>query len=205
MSAEEVVAVVASALAVWLTTRRSLWNYPFSFASVALYAHIFYEVRLYADMALQLVFAVTLAYGLCEWRSFREGDGRVLVSRVSRREILCAGILGCAGAALIGWFMATRTDASLPWLDAALTSASLVGSWWAARRRLENWWVWIAVDVVYVGVYLYKGLALTGALYAAFVLLAVIGWRRWNAAYLTRPGARGSDTHVGKECLPSAS
>ena len=71
MTWEEGVAVVVSVLAVWLTTRRSLWNYPFAFASVALYAHIFYAVRLYADMLLQLVFAATLFYGLCEWRASR--------------------------------------------------------------------------------------------------------------------------------------
>jgi nicotinamide mononucleotide transporter len=182
MDLEEMVAVAVSVVAVWLTTRRSLWNYPFAFASVGLYAHIFHTVKLYADMALQVVFAITLAYGLAEWRSFQRADGTVVVTRAPRSELLAGILLGVCGALILGWFMATRTDAALPWLDAALTAASLVGSWWAARRRIENWALWIAADVVYVGVFLYKGLRPTAALYAAFVALAVLGLRRWQVA-----------------------
>ena len=182
---EESVAVAISALAVWLTTRRSLWNYPFSFASVGLYAHIFYGVKLYADMALQVVFAAALAYGLYEWQAFRAGNGAVRVSHATRRELWSGAAYGIVGAAALGWFTSTRTDAALPWVDAALTAASLVASWWAARRRIENWWLWIGVDTAYVGVYLAKGLELTACLYAAFVVLAITGlvqWRRAHAA-----------------------
>ena len=172
---EESVAVAISALAVWLTTRRSLWNYPFSFASVGLYAHIFYGVKLYADMALQVVFAAALAYGLYEWQAFRAGNGAVRVSHATRRELWSGAAYGIVGAAALGWFTSTRTDAALPWVDAALTAASLVASWW----------VWIGVDTAYVGVYLAKGLELTACLYAAFVVLAITGlvqWRRAHAA-----------------------
>ncbi len=183
MNVEELVAVTVSVLAVWLTTRRSLWNYPFAFASVGLYAHIFHDVKLYADMALQVVFAITLAYGLIEWRNFQRADGTVIVTHAPRAELVVGLVLGALGALALGAFMATRTDAALPWLDAALTAASLVGSWWAARRRIENWWLWIAADVIYVGVFLYKGLQLTAALYAAFVVLAVVGLRRWQSAF----------------------
>ncbi len=180
---EESVAVAISALAVWLTTRRSLWNYPFSFASVALYTHIFYGVKLYADMALQVVFAAALAYGLYEWRAFRSRDGAVRVSHATRRE-LCSGLAyGIVGAAALGWFTSTRTDAALPWVDATLTAASLVASWWAARRRIENWWLWIVVDLAYVGVYLTKGLDLTACLYAGFVVLAIMGLFGWQRAH----------------------
>ena len=190
MNAEELVAVTVSVLAVWLTTRRSLWNYPFAFASVGLYAHIFHEVKLYADMALQVVFAITLAYGLIEWRHFQRADGTVMVTHAPRGELIAGIVLGAFGALVLGAFMATRTDAALPWLDAALTAASLVGSWWAARRRIENWWLWIAADVIYIGVFLYKGLQLTAALYAAFVVLAVVGLRRWQAAFRQQIAAR---------------
>ena len=111
---EEGAAVAVSVLGVWLTTRRSLWNYPFSFASVALYAHIFYGVKLYADMALQVVFALTLAYGLYEWRGFRDPDGGVCVSRAPARELLASAALGVVGALALGWFTSTHTDAALP-------------------------------------------------------------------------------------------
>lgn len=184
-SGEEWLAVIVSVLGVWLTARRSLWNFPFSIASVALYGHIFYTVRLYSDMALQAVFAVTLVYGLVEWLGFRGGDGTVTVSRASGRELV-AGIGGGAVVAIgLGWYTARHTDAALPWLDAPLFAGSLVASWWSARRRIENWWLWIVVDCIYVGMYAYKGLELTALLYAAFVALAALGLRRWRAALET--------------------
>jgi nicotinamide mononucleotide transporter len=184
MSPEEAVAVAVSLLAVWLTTRGSLWNYPFSFASVALYGHIFFDVKLYADMALQGVFALTLAYGLGEWLRFRVADGTVRVTRAPRAELVWSLVAGAAAALALGAFLYSRTDAALPWVDAALTAASLVGSWWAARRRIESWWLWIVVDTLYVALFLYKGLTLTAGLYALFVVLAVAGLRRWRLAYL---------------------
>ena len=192
--------MIVSVAAVWLTTRRSLWNYPFSLASVALYAHIFYVVKLYADMSLQVFFAVALLYGLHEWRNFRAGDGTVRVSHVRRHEVLAGGLAGAAGAGALGWFTSTHTDAALPWFDATLTAASLVGTWWAARRRIESWWLWIAVDVVYVGVYLVKGLALTAVLYAAFVVLAVVGLVGWRRAYTAQAYPGDGGPAVPGEC-----
>ena len=182
MSTVEPIAVVVSVISVWLATRRSLWHYPYAFASVAIYAWIFFHVKLYADVALQGVFAATLVYGLRQWRRSRNEQGEVLVARTPAAEIAIA-ILGAAIVSLaLGHFMARHTDAALPRLDSALLTVSLVGSFWGARRRIEAWWVWIAVDLVYVGVYVYKDLYLTGALYAAFVVLAVIGLRRWENA-----------------------
>jgi nicotinamide mononucleotide transporter len=183
MSPLEVVAFVVSVLGVWLTTARSLWNYPFSLLSVALYGLIFFQVKLYADMALQGIFALTLLYGLSEWRRGRGASGEVEVTRIHARELLISLMLGVAGALVLGYALETHTDASLPWADSLLLAGSLVGSVWAARRRLESWWVWIIVDVLYVGVYLRKELYLTSVLYAAFVVLAVLGLRRWRAAF----------------------
>ena len=182
MSLIEPIAVIVSVISVWLATRRSLWHYPYAFASVAIYAWIFFRVKLYADVALQGVFAVTLAYGFVQWRRSRDEQGEVLVARTTVVEIAIAVLAAALVSLALGRFMATRTDAALPWLDSALLAASLVGSFWGARRRIEAWWVWIVVDLVYVGVYVYKDLFWTGGLYAAFVVLAFIGLRRWETA-----------------------
>ncbi len=88
---------------------------------------------------------------------------------------------GAVGAVLLGWLM-VRVGAALPHLDAALTSYSLVASWWQARKHTANWWLWIAVNVVYIGEYLYKDLRPTAALYAGLVALAVLGLRDWRRA-----------------------
>ncbi|WP_196479623.1 nicotinamide mononucleotide transporter family protein, partial [Xanthomonas translucens] len=86
-----------------------------------------------------------------------------------------------AGALSLGWLMHRHTDAALPWLDAALSAFSLVASVWAARKRIANWTLWIVLDSLYVGVFVYKGLYPTAALYAGFVLLAIYGLRLWQA------------------------
>ena len=182
MSSLELIAFIVSVLGVWLTTARSLWNFPFSLLSVALYGVIFYQVKLYADMGLQGIFAGTLLYGLWQWLRGRSASGEVLVTRVGPIEILVSIVVGVAAAGALGFLLHEHTDASLPWIDSLLLAGSLVASIWAARRNIENWWVWIVVDLLYVGVYLIKHLYLTAVLYAAFVLLAVLGLRRWQAA-----------------------
>lgn len=183
MTIEEIIAVVVSAAGVWLTARRSLWNYPFSLLSVVLYAHIFYSVRLYSDMALQGIFAAALIYGLAEWTRHRERHGTVRVSHATLTEVVAGAVCGVALALVVGWYTSTHTDAAMPWLDAAMFAGSLVASWWSARRRIENWLLWIVVDCIYIGMYVAKGLLLTALLYAAFVGLAVVGLRRWRIAY----------------------
>ncbi len=186
MSLLEFLAFIVSVLGVWLTTARSLWNFPFSLLSVALYGVVFYQVKLYADMGLQVIFAATLLYGLRQWLRGRSIRGEVLVTHVSRVEVAISIGIGFAAAGTLGYLLHEHTDASLPWVDSLLLAGSLVASVWAARRNIENWWLWIAVDVLYVGVYLVKHLYLTAVLYAAFVLLAVLGLRRWQAAVVAQ-------------------
>jgi nicotinamide mononucleotide transporter len=183
MTPLETAAFIVSVLGVWLTTTRSLWNFPFSLLSVALYGVVFYRVKLYADMGLQVIFAGTLLYGLWQWVHGRASSGELVVEHVAKREIsisLAAAVI-IAGAA--GFLLYAHTDATLPWADSILLAGSLVGSVWAARRRIENWWVWIVVDVLYVGLYLVKHLYMTAVLYAAFVVLAILGLNRWRAAF----------------------
>jgi nicotinamide mononucleotide transporter len=189
MSPLEIVAFVVSVLGVWLTTARSLWNYPFSLLSVGLYGVTFYKVKLYADMGLQAIFAATLLYGLWQWTQHRRASGEVLVTRVRPVEVVASIVCGAGTAVALGFLLYSHTDASLPWVDSALLAGSLIGSVWAARRTLESWWVWIVVDVVYVGVYALKHLYLTALLYAAFVVLAVLGLRRWQAALASQVAA----------------
>ena len=88
------------------------------------------------------------------------------------------------GLCVVAWRWARPcTPSPMPrWLDAMLTALSLVGQWWQARRHVACWWVWIAVDVVYVGAYLFKSLHVTAALYVFFLGLAVFGLRAWSAA-----------------------
>lgn len=187
MSGLEISAVIVSALAVWLTARRHLWCWPIGLVSVLLYARIFLDAKLYSDLLLQLIFAVMQLYGWWQWsravpdqHNSRQDNHHIQPRRLSTSGWLAGLLAGASGSVVLGYVMASFTDAHIPWLDSALTSFSLVAQFWMARKYVANWWLWIAVDIVYVGVYIYKDLNLTAGLYAAFIVLAIIGLRNWQ-------------------------
>ncbi|WP_291776400.1 nicotinamide riboside transporter PnuC [Luteibacter sp.] len=180
MSAFEVFSALVSAAGVWLTARRSPWSWPVGLVSVIAYAWVFIDAKLYSDTLLQVVFAVLILYGWQRWMRHLDASGHVRVTALDRRSAGIHLAIGAAAALALGYAMHRWTDASLPWLDAALTAFSLVAQWWQARRHAAAWWLWIVVDVIYVGEYVYKDLPVTAVLYAGFVILASMGLRAWR-------------------------
>lgn len=180
MSPLEIIAVLFNILGVWLTTQRIRWCWPVSVVAVLFYAWIFFEVKLYCDMLLQLVFAVLQGYGWWRWSQGYSAAGKVEVQRLPRREAIISLVAGLAGAAVLGGLMQRYTDASAPWIDALLSSLSLVASFWAARKYVASWGLWVVLDSAYVGLFLSRDLQLTAALYAGFVVLAGYGLLAWR-------------------------
>lgn len=182
MSLLEAIAVAVSFLGIWLTARRSMACWPVNVLACLLYFKVFLDVRLYADMVLQGLFAAGTAYGWIAWLRGVRDDGTVTVVPLRHGAAALAVAAGAAGAVAIGWGFARYTDAALPWADATLTSFSLVGQLWTARRHAESWLLWIVVDLCYVVLFVIKGLWLTTGLYAAMIVLAIHGWRQWRAS-----------------------
>lgn len=180
MSDLEIAAVITNILGVWLTARRIRWCWPVNVLAVLLYGWIFYEAKLYSDTLLQGVFVVLQGYGWWRWSQGGLTDGKVRVARLPLREGLLGLLCGAIGGLLLGALMHRYTDASAPWMDALLTAFSLVASVWAARKYVVSWWLWIVLDCLYVGLFLFKDLHLTAGLYAGFVVLAVYGLRAWQ-------------------------
>jgi nicotinamide mononucleotide transporter len=137
-------------------------------------------------MLLQGLFVVFAIYGWWHWYRGLKAEGSVRVVTPGIAVLLRDSILGVIASLLLGYLMLKNTDASLPWLDAALTGFSLVGTWWGAQKYIANWWLWIVVDLIYIGEYVYKGLNLTAGLYALFVLLAMLGLRDWRRALVNQ-------------------
>ncbi len=198
MSTFEIIDVLINILGVWLTTQRIRWCWPVSVVAVLLYAWIFFEVKLYCDMLLQLIFAVLQGYGWWRWSQGYSAAGKVGVHRLPRREALVSLAVGLAGAVLLGALMQRYTDASAPWIDALLSSLSLVASFWAARKYVASWALWIVLDSAYVGLFLFKDLQLTAALYAGFVILATYGLLAWRSELQ----AQQRTLPTGAEVLP---
>jgi len=184
----EIAGTVTTVLGIWLTTRRLLICWPMVLISDVIYLIVFYRVRLYSDALLQIVFLAFTLYGWWYWWRGMQQEGEVRVVSLPLTSLLAGLAAGAAGSALLGLLM-ERIGAALPRLDAALMSFSLVATWWQTRKHIANWWLWIAVDVVYIGEYIYKGLRLTAALYALLVALAVLGLRDWRRAPIAQTAA----------------
>jgi nicotinamide mononucleotide transporter len=180
MSWIEWIAVAITLLAVYLTTREIVWCWPIGMVSVVLYAWVFFRAKLYADMGLQALYFALAAYGWWAWRHGGRHHDELAVSRASIRQRLALFLIGATVGLTLGRVLSLLTDASLPFMDSTLTSFSIIGQWMQARKLLEAWIVWLAVDVFYVGMFLYKGLYPTTALYAVFLYLAALGYVRWR-------------------------
>ena len=181
MSTVEIVAAVLGAIGVYLSVRQNIWSWPIGIAGVTLYVIVFYRARLYAQMGLQVVYIVISFYGWYMWLYGGPGRTTLPVTRAKRHHWIILAILGIAGAWVTGTLLGRHTDASLPDLDSAVTSTSLVAQWMMTRKLLECWIVWVAVDLVYIGMFIHQQLYPTAVLYVVFTVLAAWGYVQWKA------------------------
>jgi len=183
----EWVAAGLGVINVALVVRRSVWNYPFGLAMVALYFFVFFEARLYSDALLQIFFFVVQIYGWMNWVQARGTTGEVPVGLLTW-PVRAAWMAGTALVSLAwGLTMAHFTDALYPITDAFVAGFSISAQILMARRKVENWAIWILVDIVAVGLYFSRHLYPTSALYLLFLLLSVAGLIEWRRAL---PGAQ---------------
>ena len=199
MTLFELIAVVVTLLAVYLTARQVIWCWPLALVSVTMYAWIFYQARLYADMGLQGIYFALSIYGWWAWlHGGSDGsDNRTLrVSSTSTRFRWRLILVGAVSGVVLGSTLKLVTDASLPFMDSTLSSFSIVAQWMQTRKLLEAWIVWIAVDVFYVGMFIFKELYLTAALYAVFLYVAVVGFRSWKRS-MSEPEMQVEASFVG--------
>ena len=165
---------------VWLVARRSIWNYAFGIAAVAIYAFIFWQARLYAVFGLQFLFLALNLYGLLNWQRARAETGDVPVSHMTSREKLATALGVSLLAASVALLLARTTDAASPWWDSLNTGLSLAAQYWQARRRAETWGLWILVNIESVGLYASHALWATAAVYGVLLAVAVYGWKSWK-------------------------
>jgi nicotinamide mononucleotide transporter len=176
------VAVAIALAMVGCNIREVHWGWPLAIVSSLMYFALFWRSKLYGDSVLQVFFAVVAFWGWFQWLRGRRANGSSLhVIRLTRRG-LAIMIAACALLwPATGLFLKTFTDTDVPWWDAFPTALSLVGQFLLGRKFLENWAVWIAVNAVSVGLFAYKNLWLTVALYVVFIALSVVGWQAWRA------------------------
>lgn len=191
----EILGFLTGVVNVYLVVRRNIWNWPIGIANVLLLMILFWDAGLYADSALQIVYVVLAVTGWWVW--WRGGPGapgpELVVSRLSRREWVWLLVGGAAATVALWLFLDRLTGSTVPFPDAVTTALSLVATYCQVRKLLESWWFWIAADVIYVPLYVHKGLYVTAALYVMFLALCVAGLIAWRRA-LEQPSAAAAPT-----------
>lgn len=185
--------LLACVLAVWMVLcnfRVHPLGWPLAIASSLLYALLFLHSRLYGEAALQAVFIAVAFWGWWQWLRGTTAAGAPLpVRRLSPRQAGLALAATLAAWPLLGLALHRFTDSDVPFLDALPTAGSLLGQYLLGRKWLDNWAVWVAVNIVSVALFMAKGLWLTVALYALFTVMAAWGWRAWARLLPAQPAA----------------
>ena len=174
----ELIAVILGLVMVCFTIAEQHWGWLFAILSSALYFLIFWNSLLYGDALLQLLFIALAAWGWWLWLKGVEAEPLPISSlpATQRGPLLLSGL---ALWGITGWLLSDFTDTDVPWWDAFPTAFSLVGQYLLAYKRLENWLAWLVVNLVAIGLFVWKALWLTALLYGVFAILSLVGWRAW--------------------------
>ena len=180
LSLIEVIGFVTGVGCVWLAARENIWNWPVAIVNAVSFIIVFFGAKLYADCSLQLVYIAISSYGWWSWLHGGRGRSELPVSKLRPAAIPQFALSTVVVTAVLMLMLRRFTDSTVPFWDALTTAMSLTAQYMLARKVLENWWLWMAADVIYVALYLYKGLYLTSLLYVIFFALCVVGLLRWQ-------------------------
>jgi nicotinamide mononucleotide transporter len=198
----EPLAVVTGIATVALTVGQRILSWPIGIVSTALFLVLFIRAGLYADSALQVLYIVLGFYGWWHW--LRGGPRRdsLPVTSASTRLRLELAIGAVVATVAVGAFLDASTDSTVPYPDAATTVLSITAQLLLTRKLIETWPVWIfGVNLPYIAIYLYKGLALTAALQIVFIVLSILGWAAWRRSMAESAAHRGPAASAAAEVV----
>jgi nicotinamide mononucleotide transporter len=179
MSIVEITGFVFGIAGIWLTIREHWSCFPVGLVNVSFSLWLFLEQKLYSDTVQQGVYIILLSYGWYNWRHHaRETRPRIGFMDDSMKLYLMAGLT--AVSAGMGYFFDRFTDADVPYIDAIATALSFTAQFLIARKKIENWLIWMVVNVLYIGIYTYKELYLYAILFALYFILSVKGYLTWK-------------------------
>ena len=174
--------MITGLLAVWLMIRQNIWTWPIGFVYALVSVAVFVDAKLYADVLLHGFYVGMNLYGWWYWlRGGSRQQGETLpVTRMPRPQGLFVLAAVLVGILAMGYVLSIRTDAELVYWNSMIAVLSFAAMWMMARKYIENWIVWLFVDVNAVALYLVKGIHFYAILYAVYLAMAVIGWMRWR-------------------------
>ncbi|MBR6655893.1 MAG: nicotinamide mononucleotide transporter [Alistipes sp.] len=177
----QIVGVALGLLYLWLEYRANIWLWVVGAIMPCVHCALYYQSGLYADCAMQGYYIAAGIYGLIAWLvGHKRKENKLQISHTPVRLALPLIAVYVALHTAIYFLLVRFTDSSVPFWDAMTTAMSMVAMWMLSRKYIEQWLVWLAVDAITVGLYVYKGIPLTAGLYALYTALAVAGYLRWR-------------------------
>ncbi|MBO7281504.1 MAG: nicotinamide mononucleotide transporter [Bacteroidaceae bacterium] len=182
----EILGTAVGLIYLWQEYRASIYLWITSIIMPAIYLYVYYQAGLYADFGINIYYLVIALYGWLAWRynfslrGKRKESKELSISHIRQGVIIRLAILFLAAWAIISYILIHYTNSTVPFTDAFTTALSIVGMYMLARKYIEQWWVWLVVDITSCALYLYKELYFTAALYALYAIIAIFGYRKWK-------------------------
>ena len=185
----EVVAFITGLLCVLLAALNIIWNWPFAIISTGISIYVFLNAHLYADMGQYVYLFLSNIYGWYYWSRRPKNEPSIPIKRISKKQLAWSFAAIVVLSPVLGYMLVRMapilhySPAAFPYLDSFCTVCSLIAQLFLARRVLENWLLWVFVDVIYIGVYYMKDLHLFAVLFLVYTGLAVFGYLDWRKGY----------------------
>lgn len=178
----EVIAATIGLISIYLQIKQHILYWPVTIVLVSLYIVVYIDAKLYADMSLQVYYLVISFYGWHHWMYGNNKDKtkKLEVSQTHTKQAILYFLISIILFLAISQILVYFTDSDLPYWDAFTTALSFIATWMLAKKILENWLLWIVVDAVSVGIYIYKDLYATSILFIVLTILAFVGYYSWR-------------------------
>lgn len=186
MNTIELLGTIIGLIYIWLEYRASIYLWIAGIIMPAVYLFVYYNAGLYADFGINIYYLVIALYGWIAWKTGfsitrkQETKKELAISYMPRKEYYKAIVAYIIAQLFIAYILINHTDSTVPWSDSFTTALSIVGMWMLARKYIEQWWVWIVVDIVSSGLYIYKELYFTAVLYLLYAIIAIFGYFKWK-------------------------
>ncbi len=184
----EIIGTLVGLIYLWLEYRASIWLWVANVVMPAIYVFVYYQAGLYADFGINIYYLIISFYGIYWWWRGSKTSGNhqqekteeLAISHTPRQVWPRLGVVCAALLVFIAFVLIRYTDSTVPWLDSLTTALSIVAMWMLARKYVEQWLVWMVVDAVSAGLYVYKELYFTAGLYAFYTVIAYFGYKEWR-------------------------
>ncbi|MDD6897852.1 MAG: nicotinamide riboside transporter PnuC [Bacteroidales bacterium] len=190
----DITATIVGLVYIWLEYRASIYLWIAGIIMPAIDIFLYYEAGLYADFGMAIYYTLAALYGYAVWKWGKKrgtaADEQLPITRFPKRKVLPVALLFAVAWAAIYEILIHFTNSDVPITDSFANALSFVGLWALARKYLEQWMVWIVVDVVLSALYIYKGIPFKASLYALYVVIAVAGYFKWRKMMTVQPSER---------------